>query len=234
MASDTLTQQTQFTHTLVAKSLSYTLTKEAREDGLSDSLVSMAARQFAKSAALTRDTVGANLFNTGFSDNRDDGVPLFSASHPNRIGTYSNIITAADLSEESLEDMHIAIMEATDPRGNEIALNPQKLLIPTAEIHNAHRILKSSLRSGTTDNDTNALADMNMVKDIVVCRQFTDTDAFFVTTDVENGFKRLVKNEVELNEGMDHRTLDMFYGAYFREAMTITDARAAWGSAGAA
>ena len=184
-----------YLHVTVAKG--YIITEEAQEDDLYDQY-SDGARALADSLAITREldahSVLNNGFDTGYTMTNGDGLPLFSTAHLNGGpdgGTYSNRLTIdADLSEASLEDLLIQIMNFTDERGLQRPLMAERLIAAPANAFNAHRIMKSSLQSGTANNDTNAVKDMGMVKNgVLISPYLTDSDAWFLTTNHPKGLK---------------------------------------------
>ncbi|MHC4194148.1 MAG: hypothetical protein ACYSP9_08260 [Planctomycetota bacterium] len=168
--------------TNVAYSLGYIVTREELADNLYEEVSMRRAGALAFSMAQTRENVGANVYNRviNASFTGGDAVALGSTAHPTPAGNQSNILsTAADLSEASLEDLTIQILDAVDFKGLKISLGIERLIIPTALIYDAQRILKSNLRVGTADNDANALKLLGVVPEIAVNNYLTDADAWF-------------------------------------------------------
>jgi len=212
------------------------VTREAIEDGQYESVAQRIARYIAFSIRQTCENVGANILNrattSGYTGG--DGVVLASASHPEHNGNQSNIITAADLNETSLEDMLIAIMNATDSRGLNISLIGQKLIIPTALAFEATRILKSIQQSGTANNDINALRDMGMLPGgVVVNHYLTDTDAWHVKTNAPEGLIAQNRRAVEFDKDNDFNTENALMKGSIRMGFGWADWRGLYHNAGA-
>ena len=182
-------------YTMETIALAFAITEEAIEDNLYDRLASRYTKALARSMASTKNTKGAAILNTGFTGSGNptygDGQVLLIAAHPTLSGTQTNILsTASDLNETSLEQAMIDIAAFKDERGLKVAAKARKLIIPSALQFTAERLLKSQGRVGTADNDINALKNMNMIPEgYVVNHYLSDTDAWFVTTDVPNGLK---------------------------------------------
>lgn len=217
--------------------LMFSITEEAVEDGLYGNLGSKYSRSMARGMRHTKEIKGANIFNNGFSSSFPigDGQALFSTAHPLAGGgTASNTFTTqADLAEASLEDALINISLIVDDRGIPAALTAKRLAVAPQGIFNAHRIVNSKLRSGTADNDANAINDMGLIPGgICVNQRFTDPNAWFLITDAEDGFKHFVR--VPLKNGMegDFETGNLRYRARERYAFGVSDWRAGFGSSG--
>jgi hypothetical protein len=225
-------------YTAVSYGLGFILTREAIDDNQYEKKAFNNARALARSFRQTKENVAANVYNRAFTSgyNGGDGVTLASASHPTQAGgTFSNVIgTAADLSEASLEDLCIQIMNATDDRGLKISLMPKRLVIPTALAFEATRILKSMLQNDTANNATNALRSMGYFPDgATVNHYLTDTDAFFIRTDAPNGMKFFTRTSAEFGQDNDFDTSNLKYKGYERYAAGWTDPRGLYSSAGA-
>src|SRR6056300_1817647 len=191
-AGETFTAR--YNHETIA--LAFSITEEAIEDNLYDRLAGRYTRALARSMAQSKQITAANILNNGFdtggSYNGGDGKALMTTDHPlANGGTFRNeLATAADLSETSLEQALIDIAAFTDERGLKIAVQGTKLIIPKELQFTADRILKSTLRVGTADNDINAVRNMGMVpQGYKVNHYLTDPDAFFIMTDAPNGMK---------------------------------------------
>jgi phage major head subunit gpT-like protein len=186
------------------------VTREAVEDGQYESIATRLARHIAFSIRQTEENVCANILNRATTSgyNGGDGVVLASASHPEATGNQSNVLAvAADLSEASLEDMLILIMNMTDSKGLKISLIGKKLIVPTALAFEATRIVKSQLQSNTANNDINALKAMGMLPDgILTCHYLTDPDAWGVKTNAIEGLIKQDRRSVEFAKDNDFDT----------------------------
>ena len=225
-----------YNHETIA--MGFAITEEAMEDNLYDSLSARYTKALARAMAHTKQVKAVVPLNNGFTTaySSGDGVALFSASHPLVSGgTNSNTqSTAADLNETSLEAAVIQIGKWTDERGLMIAARPQTLVIPPDLQFVAARVMQSELRPGTADNDINAVRSMGVVPGgTVVNHYLTDTDAWFLLTDVPNGLKHF--NRVALETGMDgdFDTGNVRYKARERYSFGVSDPLGIWGSPGA-
>lgn len=226
---------TRYSHTVFA--LGFIITREIYEDDQYDVVGQRKAQGLAFSMRQTKEIVGANVYNRAQTAgyNGGDGVTLLNASHPNWAGgTWSNVIaTAADLSEAALEQATIDIAGFTNDRGLKIAVRPTSLIIPKELIFEASRILKSDGRVGTDNNDMNALKTMGSIPKIVVNHYLTDTDAWFIRTDVKNGMKYFERRADEFGMDEDFDTENAKYKATARYTFGWTDPRCLYGSGGA-
>jgi hypothetical protein len=225
-----------YNHETIA--LGFSLTEEAIEDNLYDSLSSRYTKSLARAMAYTKQTKGAAVLNNGFDTGfpGGDGVPLFSASHPTVSGgSNSNIpTTAADLNETSLEAAVIQIAAWVDERGLLIAAKPRKLVIPPASMFIATRLLETDLRVGTADNDINALKNNGSIPEGYTVNHFlTDPDAWFLTTDVPNGMKHFVRTPLANSMDGDFDTGNVRYKSRERYSFGWSDPLGMFGSAGA-
>ena len=227
-----------YTHETIA--LGFSLTEEAVEDNLYDTLSARYTKALARAMAYTKQVKAANVLNNGFntsgSYNGGDGVPLFSASHPLVTGgTNSNIpTTPADLNETSLEAAVIQIAAWTDERGLLIAAKPAKLIIPPALQFVDTRLLETELRVGTADNDVNALKNNGSIPEGYAINHFlTDTNAWFLTTDVPNGMKHFVRSPLGTSMDGDFDTGNVRYKARERYSFGWSDPLGMYGSQGA-
>jgi hypothetical protein len=226
-----------YTHNTIA--LAFAITEEAIEDNLYDRLASRYTRALARSMSQTKQTIAANILNNGFDSNYTggDGVQLLANNHPLANGsTFSNILaTAADLNETSLEQSLIDIAGFVDERGLKIALQGRKLIIPKELQFTAERVLKSPLRTGTADNDINAMLNMGMVPEGYRINHFlTDTDAFFLITDAPNGLKNFVRSPIKTAIEGDFDTGNVRFKARERYSFGWSDPRGIFGTPGAA
>lgn len=226
---------TRYTH--VAYSNGYIVTREEFADNQYPKVARARTYALNKSFWATKETVAANIFNraTNSSYVGGDGVTLLNTAHPEKVGTFSNRPTvAADLSESSLEDLVIQTMTATDSVGDPIMINPKKLLIPPQLAFDATRIIKSQLQSGTANNDTNAMKQMGILQsDPIVWNFLTDTDAFYILTDAQEGLKMYQREAREVNREGDFDTDNLKVKGYERYSFGWTDPRAVYGSPGA-
>ena len=233
-AKETFTAR--YTHETLA--LAFSITEEAIEDNLYDRLASRYTKALARSMANAKQVKAANVLNNAFSSSftGGDGVELCSAVHPIVAGTFKNeLSTAADLNETSLEQSLIDIAAMTDDRGLKIAAQGVKMIIPSALQFTAERLMKSTGRVGTADNDINAVANMGMIpQGYVVNHYLTDTDAFFIKTDVPNGLKMFVRAPVKTSMEGDFETGNVRYKARERYSFGFSDPRGIFGSPGAA
>jgi len=225
-----------YQHETVA--LAFSLTEEAEEDGQYGSIASRYTKALARSMASTKEIKAANVLNNaqtaGFTGG--DGVVLLSASHPTTNGLQSNVLaTAADLSETSLESILIQISDMKDDRGLRIAAQGTQLIIPTAYTFVAERLLESQLRTGTADNDINAIKSGGYLpKGYHIMRRLTDSDAFFVQTDVPDGLKMFQRSPLKKGMEGDFETGNVRYKVRERYSFAFTDWRGVFGTEGAA
>ena len=224
-----------YTHETLA--LAFSITEEAIEDNLYDRLASRYTKALARSMANAKQVKAANVLNNAFDSSftGGDGVELCSAVHPITGGTFKNeLSTSADLNETSLEQSLIDIAAMTDDRGLKIAAKGTKMIIPSALQFTAERLMKSTGRVGTADNDINAVANMGMIpQGYVVNHYLTDTDAFFIKTDVPNGLKMFVRSPVKTSMEGDFETRNVKYKARERYSFGFSDPRGIFGSPGA-
>ena len=218
--------------------LAFAITEEAIEDNLYDRLASRYTKALARSMAQTKQVKAASPLNngqTGGTFNSGDGVTLFNTSHPTIAGTFSNTLaTAADLNETSLEQSLIDIAALTDERGLKIAAKGMKMIIPSALQFTAERLMNSAGRVGTADNDINAIKSMGMIPQGYVVNNFlTDTDAFYITTDVPNGMKHFERTPLSTKMEGDFDTGNVRYKARERYVFGVSDPRGIFASPGA-
>lgn len=226
---------TRYSHAVFA--LGFMITREIMEDDQYDVVGQNKAQGLAYSIRQTKEVLGTNVYNRAFSTSYvgGDGVALLSASHPNIAGgTFSNLIaTASDLSEAALEQAVIDIAAYTNDRGLKIAVKAKSLVIPYTLQFEAARILKSTGRVGTDNNDINALNSAGMFKDVIVNHYLTDPDAWFIRTDVPNGMKYFERRADAFDMDNDFDTENAKFKASFRASWGWTDPKALYGSAGA-
>ena len=216
--------------------LAFAITEEAIEDNLYDRLASRYTKALARSMAQTKQVKGAVPFNNGFAGfTSGDGQPLFSTAHPTIAGTVSNTLaTAADLNETSLEQSLIDINAFTDERGLKIAAKGMKMIIPSALQFTAERLMASAGRTGTADNDINAIKSMGMIpQGYSVNNYLTDTDAVYFITDVPNGMKHFERTPMTTKMEGDFDTGNVRYKARERYVFGVSDYRGVFASPGA-
>ena len=224
-------------YTMETVALAFAITEEAIEDNLYDRLASRYTKALARSMANTKQVKAANVLNNAFDSSftGGDGVELCSDAHPSTGGNIRNeLSTASDLNETSLEQALIDISLLTDDRGLKIALNGRKMIIPVQLQFVAERLMKSNLRTATSDNDINAIGSMGMLPEgYVVNHYLNDTDAYFIKTDAPNGFKHFVRAPLTTGMEGDFDTGNVRYKARERYSFGFTDWRAVYGSQGA-
>jgi hypothetical protein len=223
-----------YTHETIA--LGFSLTEEAIEDNLYDSLSGRYTKALARAMAYTKQVKAANVLNNGFSATGGDGVALFSTQHPLVSGGVNSNTpsTQADLNETSLENAVIQIAAWTDERGLLIAAKPKKLVIPPALQFVATRLLETELRVGTADNDINAIKNNGSIPEGYTVNNFlTDTNAWFLTTDVPNGLKHFVRTPMSTGMDGDFDTGNVRYKARERYSFGYSDPLGVFGSQGA-
>ena len=228
----------------VVYALGFIITREVYEDDQYDVVGKQKATSLAFSMRQTKEIVAANVYNRAFNTSYvgGDGATLIasagsggSASAPNIAGgTYTNgVSVAADMSEAALEQACIDIAGFTNDRGLRIAVRPQTLIIPKELMFEAKRILQTEGRVGTDNNDLNALKTMGLIPQVVTNHYLTDTDAWFIRTDVKNGLKYFERRGDEFNMDEDFDTENAKYKATARYSFGWTDRRAVYGSPGA-
>ena len=225
-----------FTHETVA--LAFALTEEAIEDNLYDTLSSRYTRALARSMQTTKQVKAANVLNNAFSSSYvgGDGKELCATDHPTvaNVDLRNELSTAADLNETSLEQALIDIADFKDERNLKVNAQARKLIIPPALQFVADRLMETPGRVGTSDNDINAIRNMGMISEgYVVNHYLTDTDAFFIKTDVPNGLKHFVRTPVSTSMEGDFETGNVRYKARERYSFGWSDWRGIFGSPGA-
>ena len=232
-----------YTHETIA--LGFSITEEAVEDNLYDSLSARYTKALARAMSYTKQVKAASVLNNGFSQNflGGDGVSLFGVnSSGTRVGhplvgggqNYNSPTTGVDLNETSLENAVIQIAAWTDERGLLIAAKPQKLVVPPSLMFVAKRLLDTELRVATADNDINALKSMGSIPGGYTVNHFlTDTNAWFLLTDVPNGLKHFERVALATSMDGDFDTGNVRYKARERYSFGWSDPLGIWGSAGA-
>jgi phage major head subunit gpT-like protein len=227
-----------YTHETIAQGFS--ITEEAVEDNLYDSLSSRYTKALARAMAYTKQVKAAAILNQGFTGSGNptygDGQVLFSTQHPLVSGGVNSNrpATAADLNETSLENAVIQIAAWTDERGLLIAAKPKKLVVPPALQFVATRLLETELRVGTADNDINAIKNNGSIPGGYTVNNFlTDTNAWFLLTDVPNGLKHFVRTPLSNSMDGDFDTGNVRYKARERYSFGVSDPLGIYGSPGA-
>ncbi len=232
-ATETFTAR--YTHETLA--LAFSITEEAIEDNLYDRLASRYTKALARSMANAKQVKAANVLNRAFNSSYTggDGLELCSTAHVIVSGTEQNeLSTAADLNETSLEQALIDIAALTDERGLKIAAKGAKMIVPSALQFTAERLMKSTQRVGTADNDINAHKNMGMIpQGYTVNHYLTDTDAWFIKTDVPNGLKHFVRAPIKTAMEGDFDSGNVRYKARERYSFGWSDWRGIFGSPGA-
>ena len=214
--------------------LAFALTRTLVEDGDHIRMGRTYAQHLAQSMDETTETVTANHLNRAFTSgyNGGDGVPLISASHPVIGGVQSNLLTAAALSQTSLEQALIQIRRTEDSRGKKIRVTPKQLIISPANIMVAEVILNSVLRTGTTNNDINPIKSTGSLTKSTTITRMTSNTAWFVQTDARDGMKMLWRRRIEKAMEGDFETDSMRYKSTMRFGSGWTDWRCMFGNAG--
>jgi len=226
-------------YTMETVALAFAITEEAIEDNLYDRLASRYTKALARSMANTKQIKAVDPLIQGLptTDNFDsgDGVSLFNTAHPTIAGTVANTLAAqADLNETSLEQSLIDIAAMTDERGLKIAARGVKMIVPSELQFTAERLMKSQGRTSTADNDINAIASMGMIPQGYRVNNFlTDTDAFYIITDVPNGMKYFERTPIRTAMEGDFDTGNVRYKARERYKFGVSDYRGIFGVEGA-
>jgi len=226
-------------YTMETIALAFAITEEAMEDNLYDRLSSRYTKALARSMANAKQVKAVVPLNNGLPGvatfKTGDGVSLINASHPTISGTFSNTLsTAADLNETSLEQSLIDIAAFTDERGLKIAARGMKMVLHSNQQFTAERLMKSPGRVGTADNDINAVKNMGMLpQGFVVNHYLSDTDAFYIITDVPNGMKYFNRAPLKTSMEGDFDTGNVRYKARERYVFGCSDPRGIYASPGA-
>jgi hypothetical protein len=225
--------ETQFTH--VTYGLGFTMTREAEEDNQYKSVADFNTQALTWSMWTTKEIVHANVLNRATTSGYvgGDGKVLAASDHPTANGTQSNLLTAADLSEASLEDGLTTVMQADNSRGLPIALRVVRLIIGPGQIFNATRLLGSDGRAGTADNDLNAFKSLGLVPEIVVNHYLDDPDAWYLQTNVPNGLISYQRRALDFDEDSDFETENRKYKATERYSAGWGDWRSVFVNLGA-
>jgi hypothetical protein len=226
---------TRYNHETIA--LGFSITEEAIEDNLYDSLSARYTKALARAMAYTKQVKAAAVLNNGFSASYPggDGVALFSNAHPLVSGSVNSNVpgTPSDLNETALEAAVIQISQWTDERGLLIAAKPRKLVVPPSLMFVAKRLLDTELRVATADNDLNALRAMGAIPEGYTVNHFlTDNNAWFIKTDVPNGMKHFVRTPLQNSMDGDFDTGNVRYKARERYSFGWSDPLGMWGSSG--
>jgi len=231
------TMQQTYTQRLrnVTRALGGMVTMEAIQDNQYENVGRKVARALARSQRITKETVAAAILNGGFTGtDGGDSKPLFANDHPTLSGDQANEPSVrADLSEAALEDAFIAIKDFRDERNLRIQARPSRLVVPNELMFVAHRILESAGQSGTANNDTNAINDMNAFPTVDVWDYLTTADAWFIVTDVDDGLIRQERMAPALEQDNDFDTKNARMSSVARYTFGHADWRGAYGVPGA-
>ena len=228
-------------YTAETVALAFAVTEEAMEDNLYDTFAKLRARGLARAMANTKQVKAANIFNNGFTDTIGDGAAFFSAAHPTiSDGNQSNLLAAADLTEATLETALTSIQKLKDDRGILIGGSAVSLHVPVDSWAIADRILSSpgntqtsAAQANPNTNAINATRHMGMVPEgYFINRRLTDTDAYFIKTDVPNGAKMFVRSPLQTKMEPDFDTGNLRFKARERYSFGVSDWRGWYGSAG--
>lgn len=224
-------------YTHVAYGLGFKVTREEQDDGKYEAVSRRRSEAIGFSGRQTKENVAANVYNRAFDSNYTfgDGKELIATDHPTLAGNFANEPSAGtDFSEAALEDLIIQIMGATNSRGLKISLMPTKLIVPRQLAFDAERVLKSSLQSGTANNDLNALRSMGLFRDgATVNHYLSDQDAWFIRTNAPRGMIAYQRVAAEMSTDNDFDTKNASFAYYERYAVGNTDPRGVFGSPGA-
>lgn len=221
--------------THVTYGLGYVITREAEEDNQYKEVATRNSRALSWSMWTTKEVVHANILNRAFNPSYAyaDGQSLIAAAHPVAGGSQANLLTAADLSEASLEDGIIRVMSAKNSRGMPIKLRPTRLIVGPGSIFAATRLLKSDLQPNTDSNNVNAIKALGLVPEVVVNPYLDDPDAWFLQTDAPDGLISFQRRELDLEKDEDFDTENRKHKATERYSAGIGDFRAIYGNPGA-
>ena len=217
---------TRYTH--VEYKLGFIITRAERDDNLYEKRGARRAGALAFSFRQTEENIGANVYNRAQTSgyNGGDGVVLSSTAHPTLNGTQSNrLATAADASETSIEDLCIQIMNATDTNGLKIGIMPKSLIVPPALGPEMTRILESQLQNDSANNAVNAIKAMGLIPQLVINHYLTDTDAFFIRTNIQDGMKWFWRVRTEFAQDGDFDTDNLKFKGYMRAIAGWSDFR---------
>ena len=230
-ASESYTSR--YTNETVA--LAFAVTEEAMEDNLYDTFAKLRAKGLARAMASTKQQKAADLYNNGFTTNQGDGVPMFSAAHPvTGTGTVTNITTAAAIAEGTIEAAIIQIQKTTDDRGILVGASGVSLHVPTDLLFTADQLLNTPGTTGGANNDINAIRHLGVLPDgFYVNRRFTDTNAWFIKTDVPNGTKMFNRTPLQTKMEPDFDTGNLRFKARERYSFGVSDWRGWLGNQGA-
>jgi hypothetical protein len=223
-------------YTHVAYSLGFIVTFEERLNNLYEKVANSRSKSLGFSMKQTKENVAANVYNRGYDTGYTggDGQVLLCTTHPSAVGSQSNIITAADISETAVEDLIIAIMGVTDNNGLKIAMMAQSLLVPRQLWFEANRIYKSTLQNDSANNAVNVLKMTGAFPGgIKVNHFFSDADAYFIRTNCPDGMKHYQRHKIDLEQDNDFDTKNAKASSYDYYSFGWSDWRGLFGSAGA-
>lgn len=234
---DTAHQGATSRYTHVTLGLGYQVSLEELQDNQYEKLSFKRTSRLARSVHETRETIHANVFNYGFTAayTGGDGVCMLSSAHPTDAGNQSNILaTASDMSEAAIEDLCVQISNALDSRGMRFSNKPKALLVPNALVFEANRIVKSTLQNDTANNAVNVIKMLNIFPDGIINNPyFTDTDAWFIRTDCDEGLTHYTRMEPAFDKDNDFDTKNAKASVVMRESAGWTNWRQIYGTPGA-
>lgn len=233
---DTTTEGPTSRFTAVNYGLGFIVTEEEVDDNLYGDKAFSRAGALARSMRITKEIVHANILNRSQNSGYvgGDGKELVATDHPTLSGNQSNELTGADLSESSLEDAMVRLMQAKDSRGLNIMLRPVKLIVSPSEVFNATRILNATMQPSTPNlNNPNAMRELGMLPELVVNPYLDDSDQWFLTTDAENGLLHFARKKLRFAEDGDFDTGNLKHKAQDRYSAGWADWRGVYGNAGA-
>jgi hypothetical protein len=222
-------------YTHVSYALGFIVTREEFDDNVYRKVGAQRSRALSRSFRVSREIIGANVLNNGFTASGNaDGVALFSTAHPTPAGTQSNrLATDADFSESAVEDMVKLMAQAKDSSGLPIAITPRRIIAGTDYMFEVERLMKSVSRVGTADNDINALRSMGLFTgEPIINPYLTDSDAWFVTTDAQDGLIGYNRTPLEIRRDNDFDTLNLKVAGFTRYSFGYTDWRGVYGTPG--
>lgn len=222
-------------YTHVSYALGFIVTREEFDDNVYRKVAAKRSRALSRSFRVSREIVAANVLNNGASvTGNADGVALFSTAHPTRAGNQANKMTTdADFSEAAVEDMVKLMAQAKDSTGLPIAIRPKRIIAGTDYMFEIERLMKSVSRVGTADNDINAIRSMGLFSgEPIINPYLTDSDAWFITTDVTDGLIGYNRTALEIRRDNDFDTLNLKVAGFERYSYGYTDWRGVYGSFG--
>lgn len=213
---------------------SFRVTFEAIDDNLYDDLIARFGKEQAKALQHTKDYLQAAVFNNAFADTaRPDGKVLCASDHPLQAGSTADNTVSLDMSEDAIEQMVIKANKIKSPDGLFGSVETRDIIVPVDLRFETDRVVSSKYRSGTPDNDISAIYNQGVINRVIPWKRLSDTDAFFITTNAEDGFTQITRQAVKTDSFKEPTTKDIIVSAYERYTPVCLDFRAVIGSAGA-